>query len=67
VTANARPVSIGEEYKQAAGRILQTAPGELVSRTAGRVVPLLVALAALAALTVVLVKRHDYARAADGE
>jgi ABC-type transport system involved in multi-copper enzyme maturation permease subunit len=66
-TAKARPVSIGEEYKQAAGRILQTAPGELVSRTAGRVVPLLVALAALAVLTVMLVKHHDYARAADGE
>jgi ABC-type transport system involved in multi-copper enzyme maturation permease subunit len=67
LTAKARPVSIGEEYKQAAGRILQTAPGELVSRTAERILPLLVALAALAALTVLLVKRHDYARAADGE
>jgi ABC-2 type transport system permease protein len=67
LTAKARPVSIGEEYKQAAGRILQTAPGELVSRTAERILPLILALAALAALTVLLVKRHDYARAADGE
>ena len=67
LTAQARPVSIGEEYKQAAARILQTAPGELVSRTAVRALPLLMALAALAALTVVLVKRHDYAKATDGE
>jgi ABC-type transport system involved in multi-copper enzyme maturation permease subunit len=67
LTAKARPVSIGEEYKQAAARILQTAPAERVSHTAVRILPLLVALAALAALTVLLVKRHDYARAADGE
>lgn len=67
VTANARPISIGEQYKQASAQILQTASSEAVSHTMGRVVPLVLVLAALTAVTVLLVNRHDYARSTDGE
>ena len=66
-TAKARPISIGEQYKQASARILQTASNEAVPHTVGRVIPLMAVLAALAAVTVLLVNRHDYARSTDGE
>lgn len=66
-TAKARPASIGEQYKQASARILQTASNEAVSHTIGRVIPLVLVLAALTAVTVLLVDRHDYARSTDGE
>ena len=66
-TAKARPASIGEQYKQASAGILQTASNEAVSHTIGRVIPLVLVLAALTAVTVLLVDRHDYARSTDGE
>jgi len=66
-TAKARPISIGEQYKQASARILQTASNEAVSQTIVRVIPLVLVLAALTAVTVLLVNRHDYARSTDGE
>ena len=67
LTAKARPLSIGEQYKEASARILQTAASESFSQTIVRVVPLVVVLAVLAAMTVLLVKRHDYSRSTDGE
>lgn len=66
-TAKARPLSISEQYKDASGRILGTAPAEPTADTARRVLPLLVAVAGLAAATTVLARRHDFSRGGSDE
>lgn len=66
-TAKARPFSISEQYKEASGRILATAPGESGTDTTRRILPLAVSVAALAAATTVLVRRHDFSKGASDE
>lgn len=67
VTARARPLSVGEQYKEASGRILQTAVAEPLGDTVGRVLPIAGVTVVLGALAVVLVRRHDYARSTADE
>lgn len=66
-TAKARPFSISEQYKEASGRILGTAPGESGAETTRRIAPLLVSAAGLAAVTTVLVRRRDFSKGASDE
>lgn len=66
-TAKARPFSISEQYKQASGAILGTAPSESGTETTKRVLPLAVSVAGMAAATTVLVKRHDYSKGTSDE
>lgn len=66
-TAKARPFSISEQYKQASGAILGTGPSESGTETTKRVLPLAVSVAAMAATTTVLVRRHDYSKGTSGE
>ena len=62
VTANARPLSVSEQYKAASAQILQTADPEPWGDTALRVLPVLVAVMGLGLLTTRLVQRHDYSK-----
>lgn len=62
ITAQARPFSVSEQYKEAAGRILQTAPAEAAATTVGRTLPLAGVTVALAVLVLALVRRYDYSR-----
>lgn len=61
-TANARPLSVSEQYKAASAQILQTADPEPWGDTAQRMLPVLVAVMGLGLLTTRLVQRHDYAQ-----
>ena len=67
VTAKARPYSIGEQFKEAAGRILQTANAESSGATVVRILPIAGLFVLLAFTTAVLVQRHDFSRSAFGE
>jgi ABC-type transport system involved in multi-copper enzyme maturation permease subunit len=67
VTARARPYSVGEQFKEAAGRILQTAPSESMGSTLGRIAPIAGLLLLLVGLTAHLVRRHDFSRSAHRE
>ena len=62
VTSHARPYSIAEQFKEAAGRVLATASPEPAVNTWLRIAPIAVALLALATITWQLVGRHDYSR-----
>lgn len=62
VTSHARPYSIAEQFKEAAGRVLATASPEPAADTWLRITPLAVTLLALVAITWWLVGRHDYSR-----
>ena len=62
VTQRARPWSIAEQFKEASGRILQTAPTETAVHTIGRVAPIVMALVIVAGLFSLVIARHDYAR-----
>lgn len=62
ITAHARPISLSEQYKAAAGEVLQTGPSASAGTLAGQILPLVLALVALSALACVLVVRHDYSR-----
>lgn len=66
-TAKARPFSVSEQYKEASGRILETAPVESGADTARRVLPLEVAVVGLATVITVLIGRHDYSKGSSNE
>ena len=61
-TAHARSLSLFEQYKTAAGHILDTAPAESGGATALRLLPIVAALGALGAAATALVGRHDYSK-----
>ena len=67
ITQHARPVSIVEQYKAAAGVILHIAAGEPAAETAARVVPILGLLVLLLGLLIALIQRHDYSRSSANE
>lgn len=67
LTARARPLSVTEQYKEASGRVLQTAAGEPATTTLLRTLPLAGLTLALGAIAVWLVRRHDYSRSASDE
>ncbi|WP_380168986.1 ABC transporter permease [Jannaschia sp. R86511] len=63
-----RPLSLSEQYKGVAAHILQTTPdGAVLTPVVAGTVPVLLAVVALAALTVVLVTRHDYSRSVSND
>lgn len=62
VTRIARPYSIGEQFKEAAGRILRTAPDETTLHTFGRIAPILGAALLAAAVMFRAVARHEVSR-----
>ncbi len=67
ITSKLRPYSVVEQYKQASGRILQTAPAESLGQTIQRVLPILGLALVLALLTIRLVQHHDFSRSATSE
>ncbi len=67
VTARARPLSVSEQYKEASTRILEIGTAESVSATTLRILPTGGLVLVLAALTVLLVDRHDYSRSSAHE
>ncbi len=67
ITSKLRPYSVVEQYKQASGRILQTATSEPLASTIQRVLPIAGFAILLALLTVRLVQRHDFSRSATSE
>lgn len=62
ITSHARPYSIAEQFKEAAGRVLATAIPEPAVDTWLRIAPLLGAFLVLGVLTWQLITRHDYSR-----
>ena len=62
ITSHARPYSMAEQFKEAAGRVLATATPEPAVDTWLRIAPILGAFLVLAAITWQLVTRHDYSR-----
>lgn len=62
LTHPARSYSIAEQFKEASGRILQTAPSEPALHTAGRIVPILTAALLTATVMARVIARHDYSR-----
>lgn len=62
ITSDARPYSIAEQFKEAAGRILATATPEPAADTWLRIAPVLAAFLILSVLTWQLITRHDYSR-----
>ena len=67
ITSKLRPYSIVEQYKQASGRILQTATAESLGQTVQRILPIAGVAVVLVLLTVRLVQRHDFSRSANSE
>ena len=67
ITSKLRPYSVVEQYKQASGRILQTAPAESLGQTIQRVLPIVGLAVVLALLTIRLVQRHDFSSSANSE
>jgi ABC-type transport system involved in multi-copper enzyme maturation permease subunit len=67
VTANARPYSIGEQFKEASGRILKTATTESTGATIVRIAPIAGLFVLLALATASLVHRHDFSRSTHSE
>ncbi len=67
ITSKLRPYSVVEQYKEAGGRILQTATAESVGATIQRIVPIAVLVLVLAVLTVRLVQGHNFSRSANSE
>jgi ABC-type transport system involved in multi-copper enzyme maturation permease subunit len=67
ITSKLRPYSVVEQYKQASGRILQTATAESLGHTIQRVLPIAGLAVVLALVTVRLVQRHDFSRSANSE
>ncbi len=62
ITSYARPYSIAEQFKEAAGRVLATAAPEPAVDTWLRIAPILGAVLVLGALIWQLITRHDYSR-----
>ena len=67
ITSKLRPYSIVEQYKEASGRILQTASAESVGQTIQRILPIAGLAVAIALLIIRLVQRHDFSRSANSE
>jgi ABC-type transport system involved in multi-copper enzyme maturation permease subunit len=67
VTSKLRPYSVVEQYKQASGRVLQTATAESLGQTIQRILPIAGLVVVLALVTVRLVQRHDFSRSANSE
>ncbi|MFM2072311.1 MAG: hypothetical protein RLZZ623_2574 [Actinomycetota bacterium] len=67
VTSRFRPYSVVEQYKEASGRILQTATAETFGHTTQRILPIAGLTLALALLTVRLVQHHDFSGSAGSE
>jgi ABC-type transport system involved in multi-copper enzyme maturation permease subunit len=67
ITSKARPWSISEQYRQTSGRILETATSESGAATFRRIAPIAAVLIGLIALSIQLVRRHDYSRSATGD
>jgi hypothetical protein len=67
ITSELRPYSVVEQYKEASGRILRTAPAESVGQTVQRVLPIAGLVLLLALVTIRLVQHHDFSRSADSE
>ena len=67
ITSKLRPYSIVEQYKEASGRILQTASAESVGQTIQRILPIAGLVIVLALVIVRLVQRHDFSRSANSE
>ena len=67
ITSKLRPYSVVDQYKQASGRILQTAPTESLGQTIQRVLPIAGLAIVLALLIIRLVQRHDFSRSANSE
>ena len=61
-TSHARPYSIAEQFKEAAGRVLATATPEPATDTWLRIAPILVTFIVLVVLAHWLIARHDYSR-----
>ncbi len=62
VTARARPYSITEQFKEASGRILATAPSETTWGTTRRILPIAVLLVIGIFGFIVLVRKHDFSQ-----
>jgi len=62
ITANARPISISEQYKTIGAHLLGATTDATTADVWLRTLPILAALAALGALAWWLVSRHDYSR-----
>ena len=67
ITSKLRPYSVVEQYKQASGGILQTAPTESLGQTIQRVLPIAGLALVLALLTIRIVQRHDFSKSANSE
>ncbi len=67
VTAKLRPYSVVEQYKEASGRVLQTATAESLDRTILRILAIVGLVLVLALVNVRLVQRHDFSRSAVDE
>jgi ABC-type transport system involved in multi-copper enzyme maturation permease subunit len=67
ITSKLQPYSVVEQYKEASGRILQTASAESLAQTIQRVLPIASLAVVLALLTSRLVQRHDFSRSANSE
>lgn len=67
ITHLAQPLSVVEQYKVAAGTILDIAPGDSAMTTALHILSVVVAAALLTPLVLWLVGRHDYSRGAFDE
>lgn len=66
-TSKFRSYSIVEQYKEASGRILQTASGESLGQTIQRILPVAGLAVMLAILAIRLVRHHDFSRSANSE
>lgn len=66
-TANARPLSLVEQYKSASAQILATAPAESTGATLLRVLPIGGTAVLLGAAATGLVRRHDYSKGSSDE
>ena len=67
IISKLRPYSVVEQYKQASGGILQTAPTESLGQTIQRVLPIAGLALVLALLTIRIVQRHDFSKSANSE
>ena len=67
VTTKLRPYSVVEQYKEASGRVLQTATAESLDRTILRILAIVGFVLVLALINVRLVQRHDFSRSAVDE
>lgn len=67
ITAYARDYSVAEQYKEASGRILNTATSESFGQTLQRVLPIAGLVIILALSTIRLIQKHDFSRSVNNE